>query len=91
MFEDGRVINYDKRLDHRDAEMRWIDYGLSVLRRESSSRSPQDGAVCDLGDVYHELSLRGDLAGFEVDTRFFEVGSPDWRHCARVVPRVRRR
>jgi hypothetical protein len=33
------------------------------------------GGACDLGDVYRELSLKGDLAGFEVTTRFFEVGS----------------
>ena len=76
VFRDGRVISYDKRTHLRDTQMRWIDYGLSVLRREVVESIPS-GGVCDLGDVYHELSLRGDLAGFEVDTRFFEVGSPE--------------
>lgn len=77
VFADGRVIAYDKRIDHRTAEMRWIDYGLSVLRREVVESIPNGGAVCDLADVYRELSVRGELAGFEVSTRFFEVGSLD--------------
>jgi NDP-sugar pyrophosphorylase family protein len=76
VFQDGRVIEYDKRARTRDGPMRWIDYGFSALRRGVVESIPKD-VVCDLGDVFHELSLRGELAGFEVDTRFFEVGSPD--------------
>lgn len=75
VFEDGRVVMYDKRIDVRDTRMQWIDYGLSVLRREVVESIPIGGAPCDLGDVYRELSLQGNLAGFEVTTRFFEVGS----------------
>lgn len=77
VFTDGRVISYDKRSRRRDEQMRWIDYGLSVLRREVVESIPTDGGVFDLGDVYHQLSQRGELAGFEVGTRFFEVGSPE--------------
>jgi MurNAc alpha-1-phosphate uridylyltransferase len=77
VFSSGRVTNYDKRTQHRDEQMRWIDFGLSVLRREVVESIPGGGAVCDLGDVFRELSLQGDLAGFEVGTRFFEVGSRD--------------
>ena len=29
-----------------------------------------------LGDVFNKLSQRDELAGFEITTRFFEVGSP---------------
>jgi NDP-sugar pyrophosphorylase family protein len=76
-FADGRVTRYDKRIDRRTAEMRWIDYGLSVLRREVVESLPEDGPVRDLGEVFSELSVRGELAGFEVGTRFFEVGSPE--------------
>ena len=75
VFAEGRVTNYDKRIDHRAAEMRWIDYGLSVLRREVVESMPNGRTVRDLGEVFHELSMRGELAGFEVGTRFFEVGS----------------
>ena len=76
VFRSGRVINYDKSTHPRDPQMRWIDFGFSVLRRDVVESIPS-GAVIDLGDVFHELSLQGELAGFEVDTRFFEVGSPD--------------
>ncbi len=76
VFEKGRVTSYDKRPQNRDPRMRWIDFGFSVLRRDVIEAIPS-GTVCDLADVFHDLTLRGDLAGFEVNTRFFEVGSPD--------------
>jgi NDP-sugar pyrophosphorylase family protein len=76
VFGSGRVISYDKSTCRRDPQMRWIDFGLSILRRDVVESIPS-GAVSDLGEVFHELSLRGDLAGFEVPTRFFEVGSPE--------------
>ena len=34
------------------------------------------GAVVDLADVFHALSLEGQLAGYEVSQRFYEAGSP---------------
>jgi NDP-sugar pyrophosphorylase family protein len=76
VFREGRVIDYAKRARDRDPQMRWIDYGFSVFRRQVVESIPS-GAVRDLGDVCRELSLQGELAGFEVDTRFFEVGSPE--------------
>jgi NDP-sugar pyrophosphorylase family protein len=76
VFRDGRVTSYDKRIGARDPQMHWIDFGFSVLGRGIVEAIPS-GDVCDLGDVFHDLSLQGDLAGFEVRTRFFEVGSPD--------------
>jgi hypothetical protein len=33
------------------------------------------GAKADLAGLLHRLSVRGDLAGYEVDRRFYEVGS----------------
>ena len=30
----------------------------------------------DLSALFHELSVRGELAGFEVQQRFYEIGSP---------------
>lgn len=76
VFERGSVVLYDKRPPHRDPRMAWIDYGLTVLRRDVVGRIPS-GAVVDLGDIYRDLSLRGDLVGYEVSTRFYEVGSPE--------------
>jgi NDP-sugar pyrophosphorylase family protein len=71
-FRDGRVLEYNKRDPRPD--MAYIDYGLGILSAKSLCSWP-DGAVFDLGDVYRELSLRGELAGFEVSERFYEIGS----------------
>ena len=75
VFEAGRVVLYDKRPEARDERMAWIDYGLSVLRRDVVAEIPT-GVSFDLAELFRELSARGDLAGYEVDTRFYEAGSP---------------
>ena len=78
MVEDGRVVLYDKRgADPTAVERRWIDYGLSVLEARLIADRVPEAAVADLADLYHELSLAGQLAAFEVDERFYEVGSPE--------------
>ena len=77
LFENGRVLLYDKRReDPRSVGMVHIDYGLSVLTREVLERLVPPGARVDLADVYRTLSLEGQLAGHEVQRRFYEAGSP---------------
>jgi hypothetical protein len=56
--------------------MAYIDYGLCALQRSTIEKTVAAGQVVDLADVYHRLSLAGELAGFEVKQRFYEVGSP---------------
>ena len=71
-FEQGRIQRYDKR--ERSPQMRYIDWGLSVIRAEAlAAQAP--GEAFDLGDFYSELSRQGKLAGYEVTTRFYEIGS----------------
>jgi MurNAc alpha-1-phosphate uridylyltransferase len=70
--DDGRV-RYDKRAP--TAEMEWIDYGLGGLRTDALDRVPADAN--DLADLYHALSLRGDLFGYEVTERFYEIGTSE--------------
>jgi NDP-sugar pyrophosphorylase family protein len=53
--------------------MQYIDYGLSGFRRELFDHTPK---VFDLAMLFHDLSLQGELAGFEVEQRFYEIGSP---------------
>jgi NDP-sugar pyrophosphorylase family protein len=74
VFDGQRVIRYDKR--HRTSGMEWVDYGVSVLTPAVLDAVPS-GGTADLADVFHDLSVGGDLAGFEVDERFYEVGSPE--------------
>jgi NDP-sugar pyrophosphorylase family protein len=71
-FEDGRIRLYDKR--QRLAEMHHIDWGLGMVRADALAARPAD-APFDLADVYSELSRSGRLAGYEVKTRFYEIGS----------------
>lgn len=71
LFEGGRVLEYNKRSPK--PVMQHIDYGLGILSARIFDAVP-DGAF-DLADIYHELSLRGQLSGFEVEQRFYEIGS----------------
>jgi NDP-sugar pyrophosphorylase family protein len=72
-FEEGEIRRYDKR--KLTPEMKYIDYGLGVLRSEALSSWP-DGKPFDLADVYQDLIGKQKLAGYEVDRRFYEIGSP---------------
>ena len=76
VFAGGRVQLHDKRPEAKSVDMRYIDYGLSILTAEPLETMVADGTVADLSDVFRELSVQGRLAGFEVDERFYEVGSP---------------
>lgn len=71
-FTNGRLVEYNKRAPR--AQMAYIDYGLGVLRADVLQARPE-GDAFDLADVYHELSLQGQLAGHEVFERFYEIGS----------------
>lgn len=72
-FAGGRILRYDKR--DTDAAMRHIDYGLGAFTASAFDGWPA-GAEFDLADVYRRLLAEGDLAAYEVDGRFYEIGSP---------------
>jgi len=73
-FQNGAIKFYGKK--ERTPEMQYIDYGLGVL--DSNALAPwPDGKAFDLADVYCDLVSRNDLAGLEVEHRFYEIGSPE--------------
>src|SRR5262245_24831524 len=72
LYHAGKIVEYDKR--HPRAEMEHIDYGLGAFSRPVFDDYPSD-EVLDLADVYHDLSIKGQLAGYEVFERFYEIGS----------------
>ena len=72
LFVDGRVAEYNKQAP--GPEMAYIDYGLGVLSASVFENVPLNQPF-DLADIYHELSIRGLLAGREVFERFYEIGS----------------
>jgi NDP-sugar pyrophosphorylase family protein len=80
IFRDGRIVLYDKQHATRPAaDFDYIDYGLLAMKREVIAElvpPPTAGERADLAPLWHELSLRGDLAGVEIKQRFYEIGSP---------------
>jgi NDP-sugar pyrophosphorylase family protein len=73
VFRDGSIVVYDKKA--RLPEMRHIDYGLSLFRASVFEEWPANKPF-DLAEVMGRLVARGDLAGYEVPERFYEIGSP---------------
>lgn len=71
-FEDGKIIAYDKAAP--TADMSWIDYGLGGLT--AGALDLVDPTVTDLADLYHALSIEGELFGYEASERFHEIGTP---------------
>jgi N-acetyl-alpha-D-muramate 1-phosphate uridylyltransferase len=91
LFSAGRIIRYDKRA--RTPEMRHIDYGLGAFRHVAFA-DVADGEAIDLAAIYQTLLARNDLMGYEMPTRFYEIGSPAGldetrRHLARKGTPVR--
>ena len=73
VFQDGVLISYCKQT--KTADMRHIDYGLGILRRDALLDFPAQEKL-DLADVYEKLAADKQLFGYEVFKRFYEIGSP---------------
>jgi N-acetyl-alpha-D-muramate 1-phosphate uridylyltransferase len=73
LFQDGRLVEYNKQATR--PEMKYIDYGLGIISSRTLIGYPENQSF-DLAEVYHRLSLEGQLMGYEVHERFYEIGSP---------------
>jgi NDP-sugar pyrophosphorylase family protein len=73
VFEEGVLRTYDKR--NQTPQMKHIDYGAALLRRDVLAALPEE-TVIDLAEVYTGLVERGEMIGYEVTQRFYEIGSP---------------
>jgi D-sedoheptulose 7-phosphate isomerase len=71
VFRDGRIACYDKR--EKRPDMAYIDYGLGVVSAATLAAQPD---AFDLAALYTRLAAQGQLAGFEVFRRFYEIGTP---------------
>jgi N-acetyl-alpha-D-muramate 1-phosphate uridylyltransferase len=69
---EGIITEYNKKESH--PQMKFIDYGLGILSK-ALFNSYKEEFFFDLADIYHQLSITGQLAGFEVSERFYEIGS----------------
>jgi len=72
-FGDGEIKIYEKK--DRVPQMEHIDYGLSILSAAAFQDYPA-GTAFDLAALMQRLVQQKQLAGFEVQERFYEIGSP---------------
>jgi len=71
-YSNGKILRYRKGIGH--GVFSYIDYGLSIMSSKSFARFSGASAF-DLGDVFSFLADEGELHGFEVNKRFYEIGS----------------
>jgi NDP-sugar pyrophosphorylase family protein len=71
-FADGKVARYDKK---DAAGLTYIDFGFNLLQSRALAAFPA-GDPFDIADLLADLASRGELAGYEVGQRFYEIGSP---------------
>lgn len=72
LFNNELLVEYNKH--NPKPEMAYVDYGLSVMSASVLTNYPEDKPF-DLAEVYYQLSIHGNLAGYEVFERFYEIGS----------------
>jgi len=72
---DGRVVRYDKKSP--DADFEYIDYGVNFFARSIIERYALRPLPLDLAVIQSDLAAAGELAAYEVHTRFYEIGSPE--------------
>jgi NDP-sugar pyrophosphorylase family protein len=73
VVEGGAVVKYDKKT--RVEGMDWINYGVTALRRRALDLIPE-GKACDEETFYGSLIRRKELLAFQVEERFYEIGTP---------------
>lgn len=71
-FYKNHLIQYSKRI--YNPKMEHIDYGLAVIQR-AAFEAAEGLERFDLADLYENLASRGQLDGYEVYERFYEIGS----------------
>jgi NDP-sugar pyrophosphorylase family protein len=76
VFSDNMVVRYEKGLSEIPSEMCHVDYGLSVFKRATVDEWVPSNAFVDLAETFTALSSAGELSGYEVLGRFYEIGSP---------------
>lgn len=72
-FKNNRILIYDK--NNHTPRMHFIDYGLLVMKPHAFI-DWKEMETFDLADLLGQLANTGRLAGLEITTRFYEIGSP---------------
>lgn len=72
VYENGEIKLYSKT--KKDVRMSYIDYGVGIISK-SCLYKYEEKRPFDLGEIYEEISINGELLGAEVYQRFYEIGS----------------
>ena len=74
MVVNGNMVTKYSKTE-KTKEMVYIDYGASIFRKEALELVPKNHAY-SLEDLFIRLIKREQLLAFEVNDRFYEIGSP---------------
>ena len=74
VVEDNLVRVYDKKC--KTDRMHYIDYGAMLLRKKVLDMIPHN-QFCALEDMLVHIVEQGELLAYEVQERFYEIGSPN--------------
>ena len=69
--KNGLVKEYSKK---QNTQMEYIDYGVNLFKKEVLRIIPPS-KPCSMGTVFKKLIDSNELLAYEVDTRFYEIGS----------------
>ena len=72
IMKNEKIVRYDKK--SRDPTMEYIDYGLIAIRKNVFNEYPANEPF-DLSLVLSRLVDSGQVLGYEVSKRFYEIGS----------------
>ncbi|HTE48973.1 MAG TPA: sugar phosphate nucleotidyltransferase [Candidatus Paceibacterota bacterium] len=72
VFKNRKIIKYDK--NDIVSEMEFIDYGLGIMNKKCYDGLKKNKTF-DLANLYKDLAEKGELLGYEVKKRFYEIGS----------------
>lgn len=72
IFKSNKIIKYSK-LD-LTKEMKYIDYGLGILSKDFFDFLKEKKCF-DLSEIFEYLVRNSSLLGYEIQTRFYEIGS----------------
>lgn len=71
--EGNLVSRYDK--NDSTGDMAYIDYGLNIFRKQALDMAPSN-QFYSLEDLFPRLIALQELLAYEVEERFYEIGSP---------------
>ena len=60
----------------KDKKMEYIDYGTSILKKESLKYVPKN-TFFSTGDFFQRLIEKNELLAYEVKKRFYHIGNPE--------------